>query len=102
MILNRSALSVNEELSLVYAGALETIEVFVKERVKRYKSFASQWNAKPINDACLSEDFPVFEDFVDWKPELEYDKWVWSLSENEKSLLHSWIVSCADKVRSGL
>jgi UDP-N-acetylglucosamine/UDP-N-acetylgalactosamine diphosphorylase len=100
--LKRSALSGNEELSLVYAGALETIEECVKERVKRYKSFASQWNAKPINDACLSEDFPEFEDFVDWKPELEYDKWVWSLSENEKSLLHSWIVSCADKVRSGL
>lgn len=100
--LKRSALSGNEELSLVYAGALETIEECVKERIKRYKSFASQWNAKPINDACLSEDFPEFEDFVDWKPELEYDKWVWSLSENEKSLLHSWIVSCADKVRSGL
>ena len=100
--LKRSALSGNYELSLVYSGALETIEDCVKERVKRYKSFASQWSAKPLNTACLSEDFPKFNDSVDWKPELEYDKWVWSLSDCEKSLLHGWIVSCADKIRIGL
>jgi hypothetical protein len=74
----------------------------VEERVKRYKSFASSWDAKPFHDACLSEDAPALEAAIDWKPELAYDKWIWSLSEDEKSLLHEWIVSCADKIRSGL
>lgn len=100
--MKRSELSGNEELSLVYAGALETLEECVKERVKRYKSFASRWEAKPINDACLSGEIPAFGGSVDWKPELEYDKWIWGLSAGEKSLLHEWIASCADKIRNGL
>ena len=100
--LKRSRLCNNEELSLVYSGALETIEECVKERVKRYKSFASQWGAEPLNDACLSEDPFEFSGSIDWKPELEYDKWIWSLSTSEKSLLHDWIVSCANGVKSNL
>ena len=90
------------KLSQVYAGALETLEECVKERVKRYKSFASRWDAKLLNDACLSENPPQFEGSVDWKTELEYDKWIWSLSDSEKSQLHDWIVSCADKIKSSL
>ena len=97
--LKRSRLCGNEELELVYAGALETLEECVKERVKRYKSFASRWDVMPLNEACLCETLPAFNDSIDWKPELEYDKWIWSLSESEKSLLHGWIVSCADKIR---
>ena len=100
--MRRSRLCGDEELSLVYAGALETIEECVKERVKRYKSFASRWGAESINDACLCEEPSVFVDSVDWKPELAYDEWIWSLSGSEKSLLHDWISSCADKIRSGL
>lgn len=100
--LRRSRLCGNEELSLVYAGALETIEECVKERVKRYKSFASRWDARPLNDACLSGDPPAFDGSVDWKAELAYDKWIWSLSDSEKDALHSWIVSCADQIRSAL
>lgn len=100
--LKRSRLCNNEELSLVYSGALETIEECVKERVKRYKSFASQWDAEPLNDACLGEDPLEFSGSIDWKPELEYDKWIWSLSASEKSLLHDWIVSCANRVKSNL
>ncbi len=100
--MKRSSLSENEELSLVYAGALETIDECVKERLKRYKSFASQWGAPLFNDACLLEDSPVFAGAVDWKPELPYDKWVWSLSEGEKSQLHDWLVSCADTIRNNL
>lgn len=100
--LKRSTLCKNGELSLVYSGALETIEECVKERVKRFKSFASQWDAKPLNDACLGGEPPVFSGSVDWKPELAYDKWVWSLSASEKTQLHDWIVSCAGIVRNTL
>lgn len=100
--LKRSALCNNDELSLVYTGALETLEECVKERVKRYKSFATQWGAKLLNEDCLKEDFPGLNVNIDWKPELEYDKWIWSLSDDEKSLLHDWIVTCADKIRNSL
>ena len=100
--MKRSKICEDEELSLVYAGALETLDDCVKERVKRYGSFASSWDAKPFHDACLGEAAPALEASIDWKPELAYDKWIWSLSEDEKSLLHEWIVSCADKIRNGL
>jgi UDP-N-acetylglucosamine/UDP-N-acetylgalactosamine diphosphorylase len=100
--MKRSEICGDEELSLVYAGALETLDECVKERVSRYRSFASSWDAKPLCDACLGEAAPAFEASIDWKPELAYDKWVWSLSDNEKTLLHEWIVSCANKIRNGL
>ena len=100
--LKRSKVCNNEELSLVYAGALETLEECVKERLKRYKSFASRWDAKPLNDACLRENLPAFDGSVDWKPELEYDEWIWALSDSEKSMLHSWIVSCAENIKNHL
>lgn len=100
--LQRSRICDDEELSLVYAGALETLDECVKERVKRYKSFASRWDAKPLDDACLFENPPLLDTSIDWKPELEYDKWIWSLSDCEKSLLHGWIVSCAEKIKNSL
>ncbi len=100
--LKRSKVCNNEELSLVYAGALETLEECVKERLKRYKSFASRWDAKPLNDTCLRENLPAFDGSVDWKPELEYDEWIWALSDSEKSMLHSWIVSCAENIKNHL
>jgi UDP-N-acetylglucosamine/UDP-N-acetylgalactosamine diphosphorylase len=100
--LKRSKVCSNEELSLVYAGALETLEECVKERLKRYKSFASRWDAKPLNDTCLGENPPAFDGSVDWKPELEYDEWIWALSDSEKSMLHSWIVSCAENIKNHL
>ena len=100
--MKRSMICGDEELSLVYTGALETLDECVKERLKRYKSFASQWGAEPLNDACLSEDPFEFSGSIDWKPELEYDKWIWSLSDSEKSQLHEWIVSCAEKIKNNL
>ncbi|MCR5294416.1 MAG: hypothetical protein K6E30_04460 [Lachnospiraceae bacterium] len=100
--LKRSSLSENKELSLVYSGALETLDECVKERIKRYKSFASQWGTDPFNDACLYEAAPEFAGSVDLKPELAYDKWVWSLTESDKSQLHDWIVSCADRIKDKL
>jgi len=100
--MRRSKICGDEELSLVYAGALETLDECVGERVKRYNSFASSWGAEPFRDACLGEDAPAFEASIDWKPELAYDKWVWSLPEDEKALLHEWIVSCANRIRDGL
>jgi len=98
----RSGLCGDEELSLVYTGARETIEECVAERVKRYKSFASRWGAPLLNDACMHDAPPAFDGSVDWKPELAYDEWIWSLSDQEKSQLHDWIVSCADRIRSSL
>jgi len=100
--LKRSKICDNEELSLVYLAALETLDECIKERIKRYKSFASRWDAKLLNDDCLCDNAPEFASAIDWKPELEYDKWIWSLSDSEKSQLHDWIVSCACKIRSGL
>ena len=100
--LKRSKICDNDELSLVYTGALETLDECIKERIKRYKSFASRWDAGLLNDACLCDNAPEFTAAIDWKPELEYDKWIWSLAESEKSQLHDWIVSCANKIRSGL
>lgn len=98
----RSRLCGDQELSLVYTGALETIDECVAERVKRYKSFATRWGADLLNDACLHEAPPAFDGSIDWRPELAYDEWIWSLSDPEKSLLHDWIVSCADRIRSTL
>ena len=98
----RSGLCGDEELSLVYTGARETIEECVAERVKRYKSFASRWGAAPLDDECLRDTPLSFDGSVDWKPELAYDEWIWSLSDQEKSQLHDWIVSCADRIRSSL
>ena len=72
------------------------------ERVKRYKSFATRWDADLLNEACLRMDPPAFDGSVDWKPELAYDKWIWSLSDHEKEELHSWIVSCAGQIRNSL
>ena len=100
--MKRSEICNDEELSKVYAGALETLDECVKERIKRYKSFASRWGAKLLDDTCLSENIPQFEGSVDWKTELDYDKWIWSLSESEKSQLHEWIVSCAEKIKNNL
>ena len=100
--MKRSRLCGDEELSLVYTGALETIEECVAERVKRYKSFATRWGADLLNDACLHIDPPAFDGSVDWKPELAYDKWIWSLSDHEKEQLHNWIASCADQIRNSL
>ncbi|MBQ2641784.1 MAG: hypothetical protein IJG15_07295 [Lachnospiraceae bacterium] len=100
--MKRSGLCGDDELSLVYTGALETIEDCVAERVKRYKSFATRWGADLLNDACLRLDPPAFTGTVDWKPELAYDKWIWSLSDREKEELHHWIVSCADQIRNSL
>ena len=100
--LKRSKICDNEELSLVYLAALETLDECIKERIKRYKSFASRWDAKLLNDDCLCDNAPEFASAIDWKPELEYDKWIWSLSDSEKYQLHDWIVSCACKIRSGL
>ena len=100
--MKRSGLCGDDELSLVYTGALETIEDCVAERVKRYKSFATRWGADLLNDACLRLDPPAFDGSVDWKPELAYDKWIWSLSGHEKEQLHNWIASCAGQIRSTL
>lgn len=98
--MTRSQLQNDEELFLVYAGAVETIESCIKERIKRYNSFAKEWRLHPVE--AVGEDFGreeiAFE--VDWKPELRYDEWVWQLAEQEKKQLHFWLSAYAERVRS--
>jgi hypothetical protein len=98
----RSELGGLSELSLVYAGAADTLESCIKERLKRYKSFAKQWDAEAFKEDCMYTDAPELGNPVDWKPELEYDEWVWALSDKEKAALHDWLVSCAEMIRKGL
>ena len=100
--MKRSMICGDEELSLVYTGALETLDECVKERLKRYKSFASQWGTDPFNDACMHAEAPAFGGCIDWKTDLPYDKWIWSLSAEEKSQLHDWLASCADMIKNNL
>ena len=100
--MKRSMICGDEELSLVYTGALETLDECVKERLKRYKSFASQWGTDPFNDACMHAEAPAFAGVIDWKTDLPYDKWIWSLSAEEKSQLHDWLASCADMIKNNL
>ncbi len=100
--MKRSMICGDDELSLVYTGALETLDECVKERLKRYKSFASQWGTDPFNDACMHPEAPAFAGVIDWKTDLPYDKWIWSLSAEEKSQLHDWLASCADMIKNNL
>ncbi len=100
--MKRSMICGDEELSLVYTGALETLDECVKERLKRYKSFASQWGTDPFNDACMHAEAPAFAGVIDWKTDLPYDKWIWSLSAEEKSQLHDWLASCAEMIKNNL
>ena len=100
--MKRSMICGDDELSLVYTGALETLDECVKERLKRYKSFASQWGTDPFNDACMHAEAPAFAGVIDWKTDLPYDKWIWSLSAEEKSQLHDWLASCADMIKNNL
>ena len=100
--MKRSMICGDEELSLVYTEALETLDECVKERLKRYKSFASQWGTDPFNDACMHAEAPAFAGVIDWKTDLPYDKWIWSLSAEEKSQLHDWLASCADMIKNNL
>ena len=46
--LKRSRIQKDEELSLVLAGAIETIQSCIKERLLRYNNFAEEWSQPKI------------------------------------------------------
>jgi len=100
--LRRSRLQKNAELSLVLAGALETIEACVNERVKRYNSFAAEWSLPPFDRQCLDMNSvsPAFP--LNWKLDEEYDTWILSLAESEKRELHNWLGGHAARLRQSL
>jgi hypothetical protein len=50
----------------------------------------------------MHAEAPAFGGCTDWKTDLPYDKWIWSLSENEKTELHDWLASCADMIKNNL
>ena len=96
----RSRLQEDEELTLVYEGAIETIKSCIKERLKRYNSFAKEWNLTPVEAVCEEQVHVDMNVSVDWKKELKYDEWIWNLSDTEKIELHSWLAGYAENVRN--
>lgn len=98
----RSHLQGDNELSLVYEGAIETICACIKERIKRYNSFAKEWNLKTIEAICEESPEKEIGFEVAWEPQLRYDEWVWGLSETDKTNLHAWLSGYADRVRTAL
>lgn len=98
--LKRSRLWQDGELSLVLAGAIETIQMCIHERVSRYNSFAGEWSLLPLDEAGLNGQAVVLEAAVDWKPGTDYGEWVHGLAENEKQALHTWLADSAEKIRA--
>lgn len=98
----RSKLQNNEELTLVYQGAVSCIESCLKERFKRYNSFAKEWKQEvlcPVEEQTgIQYTLPVEE----WKLEKQYDEWIWSLTPEEKRSIHDGLVSYTEMVRKNL
>ncbi|MCL1808980.1 MAG: hypothetical protein FWG42_04320 [Clostridiales bacterium] len=90
----------DEELQLVLAGAIETIEACIHERLKRYNSFAKEHElTSPMDEALLNSAPKGMELDLDWKPELDYSDWVRGLAQWEKQGLHSWLCGVASELR---
>lgn len=96
----RSRLQGNEELTLVYQGAVSCIESCLKERFKRYNSFAKEWGQEEISPVMDREESVL--NFEAWKPEKQYDEWIWGLTSEEKEMLHDWLSGYAEMVRKNL
>ncbi len=89
--MERSRLRGDRELSLVLAGAVETIRDCMKERVSRYNSLAAEWSLKPMDAAALDKQGAPLPVPVDRKEELAYDEWVRTLGKEERQRLHDWL-----------
>ena len=100
--LKRSGLQNDLELSLVLTGAVETVQLCMRERVSRYNSFAEEWSVPLFDKAFLSEAPMNWECSPEWKPELSYDNWIWGLAEREKQELHGLLVNSAKYLESRL
>lgn len=100
--LKRSHLQKNSELSLVLAGANETIQTCIHERVSRYNSFAAEWSLPLIDETCLNKNSINTEFSLDWKLDVNYDEWIWGLTETEKHDLHYWLSNSAKNLKNAL
>lgn len=97
--LARSRMKQDEELVLVMEGAIDTIQSCIKERIKRYNSFAKEWKLSPIGETDWNKSLLEMSFHGDWKTELKYDEWIWGLAEKEKEELHSWLSKSAEEMR---
>jgi hypothetical protein len=100
--LRRSELAEDRELELVYESAVDTIKSCVAERLKRWNSYAKEWGQRAFDSEIMDAPAPTIDRTVEWKPELDYDQWVWQLTAAEKTALHYWLCDCANSVRNRL
>jgi len=98
--LKRSHLQKNSELSLVLTGAIETIEACIHERFSRYNSFAKEWSLPSFDETLLKKNLSSMESSLNWKLDVNYDEWIWGLTESEKHLLHNWLVSSVKNIKT--
>ena len=91
--ISRSKLQNNEELSFVLSGAVETIGLCMKERVKRYNSLAAEWSQPTLDESLLHRNGISLNIPIDWKPDLDYDIWVGGITKEERKGLHDWLMS---------
>ena len=71
-------------MELVLQSAVETVDVCIEERILRYNKFAKEWNLRSLEKDDLSVRFTELSFEINWKPELEYDQWIWQLERAEK------------------
>lgn len=91
----RSALANDSEMTLVLAGAIDAIKSCIRERLRRFNSFAKEWSSPSIETSDPDAALPALSFTPDWKPGLPHADWVRSLSEAEKQDLRNWLTSCA-------
>ncbi len=89
----RSRLQNDTELSLVVSGAVETILLCMKERVSRYNSLAAEWSQPLLDETILNRNGFTMNASIDWKPEQDYDEWIWGIAREERKALHDWVMS---------
>ena len=89
--MERSRQGGDDELSLVLAGAVETIGSCMKERVSRFNALAAEWSLEPVDPAVLEKQAASLPTSVDWKEELAYDEWIRTLGKEERRRLHDWL-----------
>lgn len=100
--LKRSRIKEDSELSLVLSGAIETIQICIHERVKRYNSFAAEWSLPLVDKQCLNKKSTDTEFSPDWKPDVDYDEWIKGLTEKEKQDLYDWLINNVKELKNNL
>jgi len=100
--LKRSYFQEDSELSLVLSGAIETIQICIHERVKRYNSFAAEWSLPLIDEQCLNKNLTNTGFALNWKLDVNYDKWIKGLTDREKQDLHYWLINSVKELKNTL